>query len=167
MHKNLILHYKDCISQTKLNYYSGIICSNEGNSKSLFSLLNNILPRPPANLPPHLYSTAFCNSLMSFFHQNIHQIHLYLGPSSSVSTSPEPCLTSHPVSFFQLPSDSDTSDLILKSKPSPCQFDPLPMSGESLPPLSSPPRLCHHPFLTLHWNSSYIQNSKLLPSLQY
>uniref|UniRef100_A0A8P4GUB4 Reverse transcriptase domain-containing protein n=1 Tax=Dicentrarchus labrax TaxID=13489 RepID=A0A8P4GUB4_DICLA len=125
MHKNHILHYKDCISQTKLNYYSGIICSNEGNSKSLFSLLNNIL-RPPASLPPHLYSTAFCNSLMSFFNQKIHQIHLHLGPSSSHSTSPEPCLTSHSLSFFQLPSDSDISDLILKSKPSTCQLDPLP-----------------------------------------
>ena len=120
-----ITFWKDSISQTKLNYYSGIICSNEGNSKLLFSLLNNIL-RPPASLPPHLYSTAFCNSMMSFFNQKIHQIHLYLGPSSSVSTSPEPCLTSHSFSFLQLPSDSDISDLILKSKPSTCQLDPLP-----------------------------------------
>ena len=28
MHKNHILLYKDCIFQTKLNYYSSIICSN-------------------------------------------------------------------------------------------------------------------------------------------
>ena len=139
-----ITFWKDSISQTKLNYYSGIICSNDGNSKLLFSLLNNIL-RPPASLPPHLYSTAFCNSMMSFFNQKIHQIHLYLGPSSS----PEPCLTSQSFSFFQL--EVQALHQSVRSPPH--------SSGESLPPLSAPPHLCHHPFLTLHWNCSYtLQN---------
>ena len=64
---------------------------------------------------------------MSYFNQKIHQIHLLLGPSSSLSISPEPCLTSHSSSFFQLPSDSDISDLILKSQPSTCQFGSLPI----------------------------------------
>ena len=60
------------------------------------------------------------------FKQKIHQIHLHLGSSSSLSFSPEPCLTSHSFFFFQLPSDSDVSDFILKFKPSTCHLDPLP-----------------------------------------
>lgn len=60
-----MLIYKDCIAQTKPNYYSGIICSNEGNTKSVVSLFKNITQALDF-LPSHLYSTAFCNSLMSF-----------------------------------------------------------------------------------------------------
>ncbi len=50
MHKNHVLHYRDCIAQTKSNYYCGIICSNKGNPKPLFSLLNNIIRPPASNL---------------------------------------------------------------------------------------------------------------------
>lgn len=52
LYKTHLLHYKDSIAQTKSNYYSGLICSNEGNTKSLFSLLNKIL-QPPDSLPSH------------------------------------------------------------------------------------------------------------------
>ncbi len=57
MYKNHFLHYHN------------LICSNEGNTKSLFSLFNNIT-RSPVSIPSHLYSTAFCNSHVFFQQQN-------------------------------------------------------------------------------------------------
>lgn len=41
MHKAHILHYKYLITQTKSDYFSGLISSKEGNSKTLFSLLTS------------------------------------------------------------------------------------------------------------------------------
>ena len=58
MYNDHILHYKDSIASTKTHYYSSIITANEGNSKTLFSLLNNIT-KPQDSLPPHLYTTSF------------------------------------------------------------------------------------------------------------
>ena len=66
MYKNHILHYKESIASTKTHYYSNMITASKGNSQSLFSLLNKIT-QPQDSPPPHLYTTSFCNSMMSFF----------------------------------------------------------------------------------------------------
>lgn len=66
MFYNHISRYKDCIMQAKSIYYSGLINSNEGDKRALFSLLRNIT-QPPDSLPAHMYSAAFYNSLISFF----------------------------------------------------------------------------------------------------
>lgn len=80
MHKTHILHYRDTIVQEKLLYYSGLICSNEGKNKILFSLVNKFL-QPTASLPSHFYSTDICNSLMMFFSEKICKIHQDIRPS--------------------------------------------------------------------------------------
>lgn len=120
-----ILHYKDCITQTKSNFYSSIIRSNEGNTKALFSLFKNII-QPPDSLPSHLHSADLCNSLMSFFNEKIQKIHQHLGSKPPPNILPEPPLLTSSFSSFLLPSNSEISDLICKSKPSTCQLDPLP-----------------------------------------
>lgn len=102
IYKNHMLHYKDGISQTKSNCYTGIICSNEGNTKALFSLYNNIT-QAPDSLPSPLCSTAFCKSLMSFFDEKILKIHQHL------SSQPTPGIP-HCFSSFQLPTTSEISD---------------------------------------------------------
>nr|XP_033501216.1 nuclear GTPase SLIP-GC-like [Epinephelus lanceolatus] len=60
IHKNIYLAqltlYKDSISHAKSQYYSGLICSNAGNTKTLFSVYNRII-QPPDSLPPHMYSS--------------------------------------------------------------------------------------------------------------
>lgn len=70
MYNNHILRYRDSIASTKTHYYSSLITANKGNSKSLFSLLNNIT-QPQDFLPPQLYTTFFCNAIMSFFTEKI------------------------------------------------------------------------------------------------
>ena len=125
MYNQHLLHYKDSIASTKTHYYSSIISANKGNSKPLFSLLNTIT-KPQDSLPPHLYTTSFCNSIMSFFTAKIKNIHQQLGviPHLSISSDFHPSPLS--LSSFQLPTLSEITELILKSKPSTCQLDPLP-----------------------------------------
>lgn len=61
IHKDMYLAqlslYRDSISQAKSQYYSGLIFSNAGNSKTLFYVFNNII-QPPDYLPTHLYSRS-------------------------------------------------------------------------------------------------------------
>uniref|UniRef100_A0A3B1IZZ8 Reverse transcriptase domain-containing protein n=1 Tax=Astyanax mexicanus TaxID=7994 RepID=A0A3B1IZZ8_ASTMX len=62
---------------------------------------------------------------MSYFNEKILNIHKHLTSQPTLGIFPE---LSPPVFFssFQLPSISEISDLICKSKPSTCQLDPLP-----------------------------------------
>ena len=63
---------------------------------------------------------------MDFFNQKIHNIHQHLHHNLPPPPQPEPPLPCHPFSSFLLPSLTDISDLIHKSKPTTCQLDPLP-----------------------------------------
>ena len=117
--------YKDSITQSKSVYYSALIHSNEGNSKTLFSVFNRIL-QPPDSLPAHMYSVDTCNSLLHFFIDKIHRIHQSLHSTPPPPTPADLFPHQHPFSSFQLPDPSEISAIILKSKPSSCQLDPLP-----------------------------------------
>ena len=96
MYNNHILYYKDSIASTKTHYNPSIITANKGNSKSVFSLPNNIT-QPQDILPPHQYTTSFCNSIMSFFNEKIKKIRQHLGsiPQLSFSTDYHPHLQTH------------------------------------------------------------------------
>ncbi|KAE8278033.1 hypothetical protein D5F01_LYC23909 [Larimichthys crocea] len=165
MYKNHMSLYKDSITSTKTHYYSGIITANQGNSKTLFSLLNNIT-QPQDSLPSHCYTTTFCNSIMSFFTEKIKNIHQQLGsiPHLNISTDWHP--PTHPFPTFHLPSLSEIAELIKQSKPSTCQLDPLPTQlVKACSPLPGPPHLCHHSLISHHWNCSNIpQNSYHYPN---
>lgn len=128
MHHAHILHYKDALSSAKTQYFTDKITAGAGNSRALFSLVNNSLC-PPDSFPPHFYSNEHCNSLMSCFNSKIATIHQQLTPH----TSGPPPFVPHPplfarLSCFQLPSATDLAKLIRTSKPSSCQLDPLPSS---------------------------------------
>ncbi|KAL6491528.1 hypothetical protein MHYP_G00018730 [Metynnis hypsauchen] len=125
MHKTHLSHYKNAIVQTKSSYYSGLICSNEGNTKTLFSLVNKLL-QPSAFLPSHFYSTDSCNALMLFFSEKICKIHQNICPDPQPLSFSVPLPHSQSLSCFQLPDASAISDLISKSKTSTCQLDPFP-----------------------------------------
>lgn len=129
MHHAHILQYKDALSSAKSQYFANKITAGAGNTRALFSVVNNSL-RPPDSFPSHFYSTDHCNSLMSFFNSKIANIHQQLTPLMSTCPSPlvpHPPLSA-PLSCFHLPSAANLSKLIRKSKPSTCQLDPLPSS---------------------------------------
>jgi len=66
MYAEHIQNYKNTLSKAKSDYYSNIIGVSNGNSRSLFSVVNNIL-RPPDSLPSDMYSTDLCDRFMTFF----------------------------------------------------------------------------------------------------
>lgn len=121
MHNYHVLFNKDCIVSAQSTYYSGLISSNEGNSRSLFSFFSKIT-KPPDIFPSHMYSADFCNSLISFFTRKISDIHRQL---NSVGASNSEVDFLFPPRF-PLPSITDVSNLIIKSKSSTCHLDPLP-----------------------------------------
>lgn len=126
LYNNHILHYRDSIATTKSQYYSSLITANHGNSKSLFTILNNIT-QPQDSLPPHLYTNSFCNSIMSFFNAKICNIYQHLDSiPHQLHTFGDLHSPTHTLSSFHLPSFSELTVLIQKSKPSTCQLDPLP-----------------------------------------
>ncbi|KAI2647462.1 hypothetical protein H4Q32_023878 [Labeo rohita] len=126
LYNNHILHYRDSIATTKSQYFSSLITANHGNSKSLFTILNNIT-QPQDSLPPHLYTNSFCNSIMSFFNAKICNIYQHFDSiPHQLHTFGDLHSPTHTLSSFHLPSFSELTILIQKSKPSTCQLDPLP-----------------------------------------
>lgn len=158
IHKDIYLAqltlYKDSISHAKSQYYSGLICSNAGNTKILFSVYNRII-QPPDSLLLHMYSSDTCESLLQFFNDKINKVHQHLGSTSSPLPSSELLPPYQPFSTFEFPHPSVISDLIRKSKLSFSQLDPLPtpLVKSCLP--SAPLHLSHYLLLTVHWNCSH------------
>lgn len=60
--------YKAALSTAKSDYYTSLIGSGVGNTKSLFSVVNTIL-KPPDFSNSHIYSTELCEAFMLFFYQ--------------------------------------------------------------------------------------------------
>ena len=127
MHHNHKLQYKDAISLAKTTYYSTLIRTVDGNTRALFSTINNTL-KPPDALPPHLLTAAQCDNFMTFFNAKIENIHQTLTASDNYPPSHSlPTFSiSSPLASFKLPTVSEIIRLISKSKSSTCQLDPLP-----------------------------------------
>lgn len=129
MYRNHLLKYKAVIAKAKTGYYASVIGAAEGNTRTLFSTLNNIL-RPPDIFASHVHSTALCNKFINFFTGKIIGIHNQLPPPCT-STDCKHCSILAPplistLSNFDLPTSAEISTIIQKSKSSTCSLDPLP-----------------------------------------
>lgn len=169
MYKKHIFHYKDSLSTAKSNYYADIISSGEGNTRTLFSTVNNIL-RVPDSITSHLYSSAYCNSLMSFFNSKVDKIHQQLTTNTSHSLSFPVLLTplSRLFSSFSLPSAAEIVDIIRNSKQTTCQLDPLPtiLVKACLPSLASRITNIIHSSLTSGIVPSALKSAAITPILK-
>lgn len=117
MYHNHLLKYKDAIAKAKMEYYATVIGTAQGNTRTLFTTLNNIL-RPPDTLASHMYSTTLCNNFMDFFTSKIANIHKQLPPPCKRNNCkycifPAPPLIS-PLSNFDLPTTTEISTIIQK-----------------------------------------------------
>ncbi len=159
MYAEHIQNYKNALFKAKSDYYSNIIGVSNGNSRLLFSMVNNFL-RPPDSLPSDMYSTDLCDRFMTFFESTVKNVHQQLLNSTfhhdscqSISYAPP-----HSVfSTFTLPTASEIVGLINTFKSSTCQLEPLPtpLVKACLPELS--------PLITKIVNASLVSGS--VPSL--
>ncbi|KAJ8247213.1 hypothetical protein COCON_G00234620, partial [Conger conger] len=171
MYDSHILSYKDALSTAKCAYYANLIRMGEGNTRALFSTVKTIL-RPPDTLAPHMYSTAQCNTFMTFFDAKIENIHQQL--TSSINTtysslySPSDVSVLSSLSNFELPTVGEISGLIRKSKSSTCQLDPLPthLVKACLPSLSSLITAIIHSSLTSGLVPSSLKTAAITPILK-
>ncbi len=74
MYDHHIRDYKDALSTAKTNYYANLINSGGGNTKILFSTMNNML-RPPDAFSLHSLSNTTCDAFMNCFSDKIETIH--------------------------------------------------------------------------------------------
>ncbi len=123
MYAEHIQNYKNALVKAKSDYYSNIIGVSNGNSRFLFSMVNNI------SLPSDMYSTDLCDRFMTFFEFKVKNVHQQLLNSTFHHDSCQSISHAHPHSVFStftLPTTSEIVGLINKSKSSTCQLDPLP-----------------------------------------
>ncbi len=101
MYAENIQNYKNALVKAKSDYYSNIIGVSNGNSRFLFSMVNNIL-RPPDSLPSDMYSTDLCDRFITFLSLRLKMyISNYLiVPSTMIPVSLS--LTHLPTLFFLL-----------------------------------------------------------------
>ncbi|KAI5086986.1 hypothetical protein C0J45_24459, partial [Silurus meridionalis] len=106
----------------KSDYYSN------GNSRSLFLVVNNIL-KPPDYLLSDMYSTDLCDRFWTFFASKVENVHQQILIGTFHNDSSQFIMHTPPhyvFSKFALPTASEIMSLIGKSKSSTCQLDPLP-----------------------------------------
>ncbi|KAI2645575.1 Glutamate--tRNA ligase [Labeo rohita] len=133
VHKDLYADHmkvsKSALSTAKINYYAGLIGSDTGNTKSLFSLINTILNQLSFQILILILLNCVKN-LCSFFIKKIELInHQMVPPNSDSNISSGQVLSLSCVSTFstfKLPTVEKVCYIVQKSKSVTCQLDPLP-----------------------------------------
>lgn len=173
MYAEHIRNYKNALSKAKSDYYSNIIGVSNGNSGSLFLVVNNIL-QPPDSLPSDMYSMDLCDVFFfTFFASKVEYVHHQLGlltgtlhndSCQSITYTPPHSVFSN----FTLPTTSEIVGLIGKSKSSTCQLDPLPtpLVKACLPALSPLITKIVHASLVSGSVSSSLKSAIITPILK-
>jgi hypothetical protein len=116
------------IAEAKSNYFKNVIAENSGDSKKLFSVVNNLLgkrkePTLPANKEPKDLAEEFC----TYFHEKIERIRAGIIRDGQTTHSPDhtidlPCS----LDSFRPTTGAEVVKIIMSSPPKSCSLDPLP-----------------------------------------
>ncbi len=101
MYAEHIQNYKNALFKGKSDYYSNIIGVSNGNSRFLFSMVNNFL-QPPDSMPSDMYSTDLCDRFMTFFESKVKNVHQELLNSTFHRDLSVYLLCTSPLCFFYL-----------------------------------------------------------------
>ncbi|XP_058644458.1 uncharacterized protein LOC131547799 [Onychostoma macrolepis] len=118
--------YAKSLRDARSRFYSGIINNSPGNSKQLFSTIDQILK--PQTHPLLEATKERCDSFITFFRTKVDTIRSPLSSSSALpalNADFQPETTQPFCCFFDI-SQREVEDRIRKMKPSTCALDPFP-----------------------------------------
>ena len=118
--------YTKALRDARSNFYSNIINNSPGNSKQLFTTINNILK--PQSTDHSATTVDQCNNILDSFRTKVNNIRSALSHSSTPTT---PTVTTQlglfqPLCYLATITQQDVEDIIHKMKPSTCSLDPFP-----------------------------------------
>ena len=118
--------YSKSLSDARSHFYSRLINNNPGNSKRLFSTVNNLLkPHTPLKLDT---TQEQCNKFISFFRTKVDNIRTILSTPFAPpipTVSPQPGMV-QPLCCFMNITQREVEEIMRKMKPSTCALDPFP-----------------------------------------
>ena len=129
VHKQAYKHhqktYSKALKNARSQFYSNIINNTPGNSKQLFSTVNQFLkPQPPTHTD---FTEEQYNNFITFFSNKVDNIRSQL---SSITTPPvppaPPLVITQPLNCLSTTTQQEVEKIINKMKPTTCALDPFP-----------------------------------------
>ena len=120
-------HVSNLTHVQKTEYYSGIVLENSQNPRGLFKILDSMLHKSkkdvfPPDIPQESLATAFSN----FFTNKVADIRKDLGSNSIELETDISNRSSIPLSEFAAVNSDEIKKIILNSKSTTCELDPIP-----------------------------------------
>ena len=113
-----------CIRSAKSKFIQDEVSRNSSNPRALFCTLNGLLGRDRDSSLPQGSETNMASQFNTFFTEKIAKLRNQLGSCCDDYSFQE--FSGSDLEFFRPVSDSDIKKIILSSKPTSCQLDPIP-----------------------------------------
>ena len=110
-------------------FFSDEIIKAEGNQKKLYSILKSLtVAKSDMPLPHHTSSQQLAEDFGQFFIKNIEDIRSELNASANLSIPQSSSYTGNHLTKFNQLTHTDVRKLIMSSKTTSCDLDPIPTS---------------------------------------
>ena len=117
------------MAKAKSNYYNKLFLATAKDPKQLFKLTNRLLHRCPVSPLPESHSDdKLSNEFCCFFTEKIQKIRNGFQHNTTDLLHGEVVCATHHLTSFQLVTDDDVSNILMKSSPKSCELDPIPSS---------------------------------------